>query len=376
MSAAFGGTNQYRIVLLSLLRIGDTFMHLQVIRELRRKHPDAQVDLIINDECSQSLEILKLEVSNVILFPRKHLQTLINSRNTHLLEPVWHLQEWAQQFCTSPIELLINLTHTRISGYLMGLLAAEQKMGLVIESGISHLYGNEWLRYLNDHFSSGLQSQFHLIEVLGRCLNLEIPRTQSKRSDAKKILLQPLTSDTKKNWALLKWKSLLADLRTQLPDHSISVLAAPSEVEILSHYFQNEDLFVSTLLEAKQALEQSDLLVSGDTSLIHLASLVQTRTLMLSLGSSDPIKTGPFLDGSLTVSGRSPCRPCLHTQNCDQSSHLCEDSITVQQLTDLVISLTTHGQFQQTEFKGGNEIYGKETRKLPRNSSAEARSSL
>lgn len=382
MNAAIEGSTPMRrstpirIVILSLLRIGDTLMHLQVIRELRRKYPEASVDLVINDECSQGIEILKSEVSNVIQFPRKRFQILMNSRDTHLLEPIWQLQEWTQQVASSPIELLINLTHNRVSGYLMGLLTAEHKMGLVIESGKSHLYGNEWLRYLNEHFSSGLQSQFHLIEALARSLDIEVSRIQAKRGEAKKILIQPLTSDAKKNWALIHWKNLLAELRSHLPDYSISVLAAPSEVEILSRYFQSEDLFVSTLLEAKNALEQSELLVSGDTSLIHLASLVQTRSLMLSLGSSDPMKTGPFLDGSVIVSGRSPCRPCRHTQICDQSSHLCGESITVRQLTDLVISLVVQSHIQQTELRGGNDNYGKEARKLPGDSSAEARISI
>jgi ADP-heptose:LPS heptosyltransferase len=384
-----------RIVILSLLRIGDTLMHLQIVRGLKRKYPGAIIELVINDEFSHLLSYLSTEVDKVHFFPRARGQGLIRSRANHLEEPVWMLEDWLQGLQGSQIDLLVNLTHTRISGFLMGLLPASSKVGLVIgaENGIQ-LLGNEWLRYLNEKFASGFQSEFHTIEVLARICEIEVPRRAIELRYSRQILLQPLTSDPKKNWHLSNWRSLLTKLRLALPDFPVAILASPQEFSQLHGLFQEEDLLVLSIQEAADTLRSAGLLISGDTSLVHLAALSQTRTLMISLGSSDPVKTGPYLEGAMVISGRAQCRPCDHNKSCSQPTHLCGQTVTVDQVISLVSSLfkantvnklnvvnesctaNQVNQIDQVNQQGGSDSYGQETRKSSRGSPQETRIGL
>ncbi|MBK7960539.1 MAG: glycosyltransferase family 9 protein [Bdellovibrionales bacterium] len=365
-----------RIVLLSMLRIGDTMMHLEIVEGLKQKFPDADIEFIINDEFSQLIPLLSRQVSRVHLFPRTKAQLLIKSRTSHLEEPIWILNDWLTEVQSSEIDLVINLTHTRVSGYLMGLLSAKNKIGLVIGNGKTQLIGNEWLRYLNEHFASGFRSQFHYIDVLSQICEIEVRRKAAEIRNSRRIFIQPLTSDAKKNWALSKWKTLFTELCLALPEYSIKVLASPAEFSLLHGLFHEEELAVLSLDEAAEALQSAELLISGDTSLVHLATQTRTRTLMIALGSSDSIKTGPYLDGSVVISARAECRPCDHTKPCFQPSHLCGQSITVDQILTLAKSYLKTDSKNSFNLQGGSDLHGQETRKPLRDPSQEARNCL
>jgi ADP-heptose:LPS heptosyltransferase len=360
-----------RILALSLLRIGDTLMHLKILEGLRAQYPEAKIEIAINDDFVHTIPFLQRHCSSVHLFPRRKLQNLINSRENHLAEPLWCLSDWIESLQASNIHTLFNFTHTRLSGFLMGLIPAPQKKGLVMNGEQSQLCGNEWLQYYNENFSSASESQFHSIDVLARAFDIEVTKETFVQRKSKKISLQMFTSDPKKNWSLDHWKVLYAELQNQYPDYKLSVLATPKEKPWLLAHFSESDIHVLDFEEVAQTLSDSELLISGDTSLVHLAALTQTRALVIALGSSDPIKTSPYLEGSLVISGRSECFPCHHAKPCSQLRHLCGDSVSPRQVLTLVQSILSPPMRTQLRITGGTEAYGKKDRKPSRSQSSE-----
>ena len=304
-------------------------MHLKVLEGIRAKYPQAEVEIIINDEFQRHVPFFELDyqISKVHLFPRQKLQNLITNPESHLLEPYWLLNDFLETIQQSNYDQIYNFTHTRLSGYLMGLITGKSKFGLVIENQQTQLLGSKWLAYLNEHFASGFQADFHLIEVLCKAFELPVFKEEAESRVGSTILLQPLTSDAKKNWPLARWKELKDKLLKEDPSLNIFILASSSDVSLLTSVFDLSDLLIVSFSEAQQWLKTCLLLISADTSLIHLAALNRAPTLMISLGSSDPIKTGPFLQGAQVLSGQAECRPCHHDRVCKQSSHFCGDSL-------------------------------------------------
>ena len=365
-----------RILVLSMLRIGDAMMHMHLIRQLKKKYPGSRIEMVLNDEFSYIEPLLSQELDGLHYFPRQKMQKIISSRESHLLEPIWMLEEWIQSISQTQIDLMINMTHTSISGYIMGLIPACEKQGLVSQNKQSQLLGNAWLQYLNTNFPSGQKSDFHYVDILANIFDIKISRESYQSNDSGRIFIQPLTSDLKKNWPLALWRILLDQLRSVLPSYQIQVLAAPSEVQKLLPYFKSSDISVLSLKEALESFKNCELLISGDTSLVHLATLTRTRSLVISLGSSDPVKTGPYLIGSEIISGKSDCRPCLHTQNCNQSTHLCAESISLEQVINQVLLMIQIAKTIQLPSPGTEGVYEQENRKPSRNTSAESRDCL
>lgn len=344
-----------RILVVSLLRIGDSFMHLKVIQGIQKKYPHAKIDIAMNDEFAYLNSFFEEKGIQMHLFPRKEFQKMIFDEGSHLLEPIWAMQEWFHNLSKNNFDQVYNFTHTRISAYFMEMVYARKKSGLCFEGGEFHLHGTEWLDYLNQNFASGYKSEFHIIEVLSKSFDLPLDIEKSEDREFKKILMQPLTSDSKKNWPLGQWKKLFELIRKKLPQYEVRVLAAPSELPILRDYFQDTDVLGLTFSEAEAILKESDLLISGDTSIVHLASLTRTRSVMISLGSSDPIKTGPFLFGSGVISGEAPCRPCSHTTNCSQPSHICSSRIDPESVFAYTLKYINGGTHHGKRSKGTSE---------------------
>lgn len=326
-----------RTLCLSLLRTGDIFMHLPVLLDWARENRNAQLELVINDECQSVLSILNEFEFKIHIFPRSELQKMILDTRTHLREPIWSLESWIQKL--GEFDHVINLTHTKISGYLAGLIPSPQKTGMVFQNNQWQLFGNQWLHYLNNYFSENRVSQYHYQDILRGILGLQTPSLSFNAGFDQKILLQCMTSDSKKNWPLSQWANVLKILRTQLPDYTIQVLASASEISLLSKYFQPEDLLVVNLYQAANELRKTRLLISGDTSLVHLASFVGTPSLVISLGSSDPIKTGPYHPESAVISGTAECRPCRHSVPCSQTQHVCAQNIDAKNVAHVTLEM-------------------------------------
>jgi hypothetical protein len=86
-------------------------------------------------------------------------------------------------------------------------------------------------------------------------------------------------------------------------------------------------------------LEETDLLVTGDTSIKHLASAGTTRVIELIVGSADAYRTGSWKSGDFIVSSREACAPCGHSEACHRTSHACATSISVEALANLSLSI-------------------------------------
>jgi ADP-heptose:LPS heptosyltransferase len=92
----------------------------------------------------------------------------------------------------------------------------------------------------------------------------------------------------------------------------------------------------TTLLQLGSILRKCDLLVSGDTGPLHLATAVGTRVVGL-FGSVDPARTGPVGTGHRVIQAKNvSCVPC-RKNDCSSSIYLnCMESISVEDVMNAV----------------------------------------
>jgi hypothetical protein len=125
---------------------------------------------------------------------------------------------------------------------------------------------------------------------------------------------------------------LKEEIEKNLVDYKVKILAAPFEREILASTFSDDEIIVCDLVQAMEQLKSAALLVTGDTSIKHLAAQVGTPLVEIAIGSSDAIKTGAYSSGAYQIQAKVPCAPCVHSNGCTQNSHLCAESISVEEV--------------------------------------------
>jgi ADP-heptose:LPS heptosyltransferase len=244
------------------------------------------------------------------------------------------LEKLINQLSAQNYDSVYNFTHNRLSAYIIGAVTAQNKKGLYQSEGRFRGLENAWLKYFNDRFSGRSLSLFHYVELLGNAFAIPVAKTplRAKGKAHKRVLFQCLTSDVKKNWGLENYRQLKFQIEKALVDYRVQILGAPFEREKLLQVFEEKDLLICDLQDVKQLCTQVDLLVTGDTSIKHLAAQEGLPTIEISLGGSDSLKTGAFSLNAQVIASTVACAPCVHSVACPQASHLCGEDVSVDQV--------------------------------------------
>lgn len=323
-----------KILVLSLLRLGDIIQQEPLLRGLRQKNPDAEIHILINRQFSNIERIFDGVVDRFIYFDRNSLQQGLGEASYNILWSYTQVENLINSLNAEKYDRVLNFTHNKLSAYLMGTLAIPEKRGLYQEDGRFQGLNNRWIRYFNDRFSGNQKSLFHYVELLGKAFDIPVKPVEkiAGRKREKLVLLQCLTSDKKKDWGLEKFQQLKKTIEISLVDYEVCVLGAPFERETLLSVFSEKDLLICDLAEVKKHLQNAAALVTGDTSIKHLAAQVGTPIVELVLGSSDVTKTAAFTSNTVAVQTQVPCAPCGHSQACSQPRQICAEDITVEQV--------------------------------------------
>lgn len=324
-----------KVLVVSLLRIGDFFQQVPHLRALGEKH---DVHVLVN-ESLRSVTGLFPEF-RYHFFPRERLQDLLASPNCHLLSAFQELREVFENLNRENFQEIQNWTHNFLSARLLDLLQAPAKTGARFHDGqLVHSPGTQV--YLNEVWGPSSRPSFQWMDAVQ--MAVKSPRTGLLTADFHRhgpIYLQIFTSDQKKNWPQSSWVQLAQDLRELGED--VRILCAPFELEKMRADFYAFRVEVLSWTDLQAALGRAKLVVSGDTSIVHLAALNRAPVLGLYLGSADPYKTAPRQVGARVLWPEITCAPCRHSEECSQRRHLCSESLSVQTVYNEVVAMMGH----------------------------------
>lgn len=340
-----------KILVVSLLRLGDILLSSPVIKNLRRNYPDSNIDLLINSQFSKVGDLVP-NVNKIYCFDREGLQEIIGSRNRHLFEAYNQVDELVQSLKSESYDMVLNLTHNRLSGWLVSLIGCPDTRGAVYsKSGFQ--MGSPWFEYLDELGEKSKGSAFHFVDIFHygtklrgseRSFDLhENPDSASRAQeilspykDKKIIFLQSQSFEDKKTLPMAKWESIANQIAQSSDKFKVIFLASQKEkakiqkaLPSMPHLVVDCDLDVAFSL-----LKMGEMLVTCDTSIKHLASATKIKILEISLGSSDYQRTGVYKKDSIILQGNAPCAPCSHSTSCSQLRHICGDNIS----PDLVVA--------------------------------------
>jgi ADP-heptose:LPS heptosyltransferase len=370
-----------KILVLSLLRLGDIFMTTPALRGLRRTYPNAKIHLLVNDSFVSCRPLLPF-VDEVLGFARADLQKGLGEADRSLFEPHSRLQTLVHDLNEEKYDLILNFTHTKLSGWLASLIDAKEKKGLVFdETGRAH-YGSVWFEYLNSQTAEEGEKVFHYSDVFQFASGLQsmspfiqLAESADGRKEAEQIVdrdqtfvaFQCLTSDTKKDWGLQNWQAMAQTFSSFQPQTLQIYLASPNEEKTLKPFVAElvergvlARLAVCSLPGALSLLHRAQAFVTGDTSIKHLACATSVPIVELSLGPSDYHRTGAYKRGAWILQSRETCAPCSHSKACHREAHFCSSRISpdcvASVLRQISSGLTHQIRLVAEEFKDDVEI--------------------
>jgi len=335
-----------KILVVNLLRLGDFLQSVPVLAGLKSKHPHAQVDVLVHTPVA-ALRPLVPAVNRWWTLDRDELQAGLGRSDVPLLTSFDVLKEQCEALSQEKYDLILNLSHTEFSGWITGFIVAKSKVGLAFNSRGQASFNSPWFRYLNRHAGQTATEIFHYSDIFAYAAEAaDEPRAWPMKPTAEGeaevaalnlpygewIAIQALTSDAKKNWGGERWARLINELSAQRPQAHFVLLGAPNEKASLNAIIEKTGAgrvtpAVVSLDGALALLKRAALLITGDTSIKHLANAATCKVVELSLGSSDYRRTGIYKAGSLIVQGQAACAPCPHSNPCSQASHLCAENV-------------------------------------------------
>ncbi len=345
-----------KILVVSLLRLGDFVMHVPAIAGLKNKYPRAKIDVLCHRPVAAMQPMLPI-VDRWWTLDRDELQAGLGRAEIPMLTAFDVLREQCEAINAEKYDLIVNLTQTHFSGYLMGYFVARAKLGLTHNPNGGSDFHSPWFRYLDEHADD--RDVFHFADVFAQASETfgearRWPLVLTPKGDAEVralglprgrewIAIQALTSDDKKNWGVETWATWLAQMRERRPGSHFVLIGAPNEKErlqaILERVADSEKFIALAILSLEgvlSLLQRVTLLVTGDTSIKHLANAGRCRVVELALGSSDFRRTGIYRDNSLIVSAKLACAPCPHSGGCTQSRHECARQVGANEFAAVV----------------------------------------
>jgi len=326
--------------------MGDVIMATPTLRGLKKRFPNAKIDLLFNSQF-RGLTPLIPHVDRFIPFERDILQQSMGDPNRSVFEPYDRIKNLIRDLQAQKYDLVVNVTHNRLSGYLATLVQGKEVMGLSLDKNGHPRFGSTWFRHLNRYGLDREGAHFHYSDLFyfGAQLGTETEKFDVKESvagmkkadaivaDDDYILIQATTSETKKNYPLPKLAESIRSFRLLHPKLRIVLLAVKDEESRLTDWIQKEQLSeccvaVCDLETAYSLLKGSLMLVTVDTGIKHLAAAAGCKIIELSVGSSHFRSTGVYKSGSLIVQSEVACAPCPHSKPCSQKSHLCSEAIS------------------------------------------------
>ncbi len=326
-----------RIAVLNLTRFGDLIQTTPVLAGLRRRHPGAELHLILKSRFRGVAELLPA-VDRVHEIDGDALVRALASPQATWLERFRAAERVIEPLESIPFDLVLNFTHSRTSAVLSSLLDAREVRGFTLDRDGQRRVDDPWLRYVGVLVRTRTLARLNLVDLYlgaaglaGRGERLSVRVAQSARDaasallpgDAPRIALQLGASLELRTWEVERYAEALRAMARRVPGVRFALVGVPAEAERARALvaacpgLDFDDLVARTDFPTLGAvLERARLLVTGDTGTMHLAAAVGTRTLSLFLGQAYPHETGPYGEGHWIVHSRIACAPCSHGVSC------------------------------------------------------------
>jgi ADP-heptose:LPS heptosyltransferase len=361
---------QKTIALLQLTRIGDIIQTIQMVKDLKKKHPNFRIVMIGRKQFLEPTSFLFENLFDEVF--TLDFDKIINTNGALTLAGVKeNIRTFVDKINVQNISVLVNLSFSKTSNYLSNLIEADHKVGTRFNNFANLEITDKWSQFVYTNVMTGPMCPFNLVDVFKLIVGVKSSQNNDhlvKKPFKKKnkIILHPFASQAKKVWKPSKWVEVIYKLLKNDSTLKINIVGAASEKDaseeivnspILAE-FKNKIINHTGLTSIKELYDLFDdqtLFVGHDSMVGHLAALKQVQTLTVSLGTVRPYETTPYGENNYNLSPKTKCFPCFPDDDC--AFHQCHADVSYQTVVSSVRQLCDQGVITQEYISKENSTF-------------------
>ena len=356
-----------RCLVIQLTRLGDTLQSLMALRAAKQLYPELEIYFLARERFAAAAKNVSW-LKEVITLPTESILDPIITKQRTEVETLGELARWVSPLVKERWDFIVNWSYSNSSSFLTALLPGRIKLGYTRRLDGSFAAEDGWSHYIQAIVQGNVEQNIHLTDILTtqlltalqislgepqECgnlavtsksffsLSLENPIWTDPRK--KWIGIQLGASHESKTWGVENWASLASLMLDRHPDYSIVLLGGPQDKKKTSYLLEYiNQKYGETSPERRRVLSlvgQTDFelwarvvgscswIIAGDTAVIHLASVLGTRVLNLSIGGVRFDETGPYGNGHYVIASSLPCDACAGEKNV---KHTCREDISAE----------------------------------------------
>ena len=350
-----------KILIFKLGAAGDVILSVPTLRMLREKYPNAHISVMVDKKFTPLISNVPY-VNEIIPVDRKKLSARL------------YLLRIAKRIRKGSFDVSVDLQNSKWTHLLAYLGAIPERFGF--KRGFFGFLLNRFDTQFNAK-ESPVQNQFRLLSKMGiRKIDDRLELWSDAQTDRKIADMFPeefqapegktigLVLGSSPAWPTKRWPSgEFAKLSAKLIQEfkaKIILIGAKEDESLLSGFNLGSDHVMNlvgktSLLDLISLMKRVDVLVTGDTAPLHVASATKTKIVAL-FGPTDPRRHMPPGNGAIVLSRSLPCQPC-YSGKCKNAQQLaCLTQITVDEVFQAVKRQISQIQEETTSAQAKPEV--------------------
>ncbi len=313
------------ILILKPGAIGDLLQMTPVIRSLNTACPDARITVLVGSRLTADLFRYNSRVREIVVYDRHREHRSFRA-----------LLALRQELKRRRFDLVINFQRSNMRTWFLASAAFPCTVLVYHKARKRNIHAV--VNYLETLAPLGIRVDDTRLELTPGADDRDYAERilREMQGNGPVIALNPGASHAVNRWPSEKFADL-ADMLSSRLSARVLVIGGPDDVLLADAILarnRSKPLSIAgkaNLLQLAAVMERTELVISGDTGPLHLATAVGTRTVAL-FGAADPVRTGPVGQGHVIVRATVPCVPC-RSRVCKNSTPLeCMNAITVEQV--------------------------------------------
>ncbi|MCK5882249.1 MAG: glycosyltransferase family 9 protein [Bacteriovoracaceae bacterium] len=336
------------ICIIQLTRIGDVLQTYQACLTVRNDYPETKLTLVARKQFAAPLKFLLDDVFHSIIYIDEEK---ILGDHSSLADSIEQLKKLTSEINAVGVDVIVNLSFSKVSAYLSSLINSKFKLGMCCNQNAEITISDKWSQYVYSTVMTGPLNPFSLVDIFRSIVgaNQSVQKAKKKKTN-NLITIHPFASLRKKTWKMDKWGEIIFKLLKNDPTLKINIVGAKNEKDeghklmenpLLSSQRHRINNFVgkTSIKELYKLVENSTLFVGHDSMVGHLASIANTQTLTISLGTVRPIESTPYGSDNYVISPKTNCYPCFPGDKCPDLK--CHSDIPYQVVLETIGQLVT-----------------------------------
>ncbi len=348
-----------RCLVIQMARLGDTLQSLMALRAAQQLYPELEISLVVREKFDAAVKKVPW-IHHVYSMPTAHLLEPALKAGQDRNQSLIRAAQWIAPLTSEPWDLLMNWSYSESSSYLAGIIPARVKLGYSRRSDASFCSTDGWSHYMQAVIQEGVHQNIHFTDILTTQLltalqiHLGEPDPSAGQSSVSSkrffslqlaladrvaldqagftptrrwIGIQLGASQSQKSYSPELWGQTAALLLQRHPEIRIALLGGAEEEALAERFHRALALHAPHALKRVHSfvgktsfdlwatiVGRCQWILSADTAAIHLASILGTRVLNLSLGDSRWAETGPYGNGHWVIGSLvSDGKPSAHS---------------------------------------------------------------